>query len=312
MSRLAPFAAAVAAATLAAAFPASAGAPGWRSLAPLGVPRTEVAAGAVAGEIVVVGGFLADGTTTSRVDAYSPARNRWRRLRDLPVAVDHAAAASTGGRMYVAGGYGTDRRPLRTAFALVRGRWQRLPSMPEPRAAAAAAVVRRTLYVVGGVGPSGLARAAFAFDLERRRWRTIPGPTRREHLAGVGVGGRIYAIGGRTAGIDTNLAVLESYTPGARRWTRLPRVPGARGGTAAAAYGRSIVSVGGEEPGGTIASVYAYEVRARRWRRLPNLPTPRHGLGAVTLGSRLYAVAGGPRPGLFVSGANEMLELRGR
>ena len=312
MSRSGSLAVAVAAATFVAAFPAAAGAPGWRGVAPLPVPRTEVAASRVAGEIVVVGGFVADGSNTSRVDAYSPTRNRWRRLRNLPVAVDHAAAAASGGPMYVVGGYGTDRRPLRTAFALDRGRWRRLPAMPEPRAAAGAHAIGRTLYVVGGVGRSGLARSALALDLDRRRWRTIPGPTRREHLAVAALGGRLYALGGRTAGIDTNLALFESYRPGARGWTRLPRVPQARGGTAAAAYGRLIVSVGGEEPRGTIATVYAYDVRTRRWRRLPDLPTPRHGLGAVTYGSRLFAVAGGPRPGLFVSGANEVLELRGR
>jgi N-acetylneuraminic acid mutarotase len=299
----------VAAALAAAIFPAAAAAPGWRSAAALPVPRTEVAAARLGSEVAVVGGFLLDGSNTGRADAYVPARNRWRRLPDLPVSVDHAAAASGPGVVYVAGGYGSDRRPLRTAFAFQRGRWRRLPTMPLARAAAGAQVIGRTLYVVGGVGPAGLARAALAFDLDRRRWRTIPGPTRREHLAVAASGGRLYALGGRTAGLDTNLALLEAYTPGARAWTRLPRVPQARGGTAATAYAGSIVSIGGEEPQGTIASVYAYDTRRRRWSRLADLPTPRHGLGAVTLGGRIYAIAGGPVPGLTVSGANEVLDL---
>jgi hypothetical protein len=67
--------------------------------------------------------------------------------------------------------------------------------------------------------------------------------------------------------------------------------------------------VGGEEPGGTIASVYAYKVAAARWDRLPDLPTPRHGLGVVALRGRVYAVAGGPTPGLAVSGANESIAV---
>ncbi|NUT56592.1 MAG: hypothetical protein HOQ03_11515, partial [Thermoleophilia bacterium] len=69
----------------------------WQSHAPLPEPRTEVAAGVARGEIVVVGGFTADGGNSRRVDAYSIARNTWRRLPDLPLAVDHAAAASANG-----------------------------------------------------------------------------------------------------------------------------------------------------------------------------------------------------------------------
>jgi hypothetical protein len=66
-----------------------------------------------------------------------------------------------------------------------------------------------------------------------------------------------------------------------------------------------IVSVGGEAPPGTIASVYAYDLVRARWRRLPDLPTPRHGLAVATLGGRIYAVAGGRTPGLAVSDVNE-------
>jgi hypothetical protein len=47
------------------------------------------------------------------------------------------------------------------------------------------------------------------------------------------------------------------------------------------------------------------------WERLPDLPTPRHGLAVVAVGSRVYAIGGGPRPGLFVSGANESLDVAG-
>src|SRR5215218_4948951 len=144
-------------------------------------------------ELVVVGGFLADGRSSERVDAYSPATNRWRRLRDLPVAVNHAMAASDGRRLYVVGGYGAPTR----AFVLRQGRWRRLPNLPEPRAAAGAAIVGRTLYVVGGVGNGSLAERALAFDLVRRSWSRIPGPTRSEHLGATALGGRVYAVAGR-------------------------------------------------------------------------------------------------------------------
>ncbi len=149
--------------------------------------------------------------------------------------------------------------------------------MPSPSAAAGAAFSRGKLYVMGGVGPSGLARSALEYDPASRRWRTIPGPTPREHLAVTAARGRIFVVAGRTAGFDTNLDVVQAYSPATRRWTTLPPVPGRRGGTSATSTGRYVVSVGGEANEGTIKEVYALDLNTNRWRRLADLPdaTPR-------------------------------------
>jgi hypothetical protein len=285
----------------------------WVSATPLPQPRTEVGAAVLRGEILVVGGLTDNGAASARADAYSPASRRWRRLPDLPVAVHHPLVASGDGRVYVAGGYGGGLgagAKLRTVFAFDGVRWRARPRLPEPRAAGGAAVVGGRLYVVGGVGTTGLARRAFALDLRSGRWSVVPAPTPREHLAVASAGGRIYALGGRKAGYDTNLATFESWAPGEARWRRLPDLPGARGGTGAAVAAGRIVSIGGEEPAGTIGSVYAWNLAKGGWSRLPDLPTPRHGLGVVAIGLRVCAIAGGTSPGLTVSGANECLGLR--
>jgi N-acetylneuraminic acid mutarotase len=282
----------------------------WLAATPLPEPRTEVAAAPLRGEIVVVGGFLASGGNSRRVDAYRPANDTWRRLPDLPVSVDHAAAASWHGRVVVVGGYGADRRPLRAAFLWDGARWSRLPRPPDARAAAAAAATADgRVWVVGGRRTDGLATRMLVLDLKTLRWATEAGPQPREHLAAAALGGRVYAIGGRAAGYDTNVATTQSWDPRSRRWLRLPPVPHARGGTGAAAAAGRVVSAGGEEPAGTIADVYAFDPRSRAWTRLPDLPTPRHGLGVVALGGRVWVVAGGPSPGLTVSGAVESLPL---
>jgi N-acetylneuraminic acid mutarotase len=283
---------------------------GWRQAAPVPDPRSEVAAALVNGEIAVVGGFRQAGGNSRRVDAFSPGKNRWRRLPNLPLAVDHSTAAAYRGRLYVAGGYRSDRSPSREAFVFARGSWRRLPRMPSPRAAAGAAFSGGKLYVMGGVGPNGLARTALQYDPAKRRWRSIPGPTPREHLGVVAARGRVFVVAGRTAGFDTNLDVVEAYMPATGRWTKLPPVPGRRGGTAATATGRYVVSVGGEANEGTIKEVYALDLDRNRWRRLADLATPRHGLGVVYASGRVYAVAGGPTPGLSVSPANEFLTFR--
>ncbi len=287
----------------------------WGRGAPLPLARGEVTAAVADGQIFIVGGFTDDGRNSARVDAYSPGRDSWRQVPDLPVSVDHAMSAGYRGKLYVAGGYAADRSRLATLFSFSNGAWRRLPAMPEERAAAGAAIVRGKLYVVGGVtaGASGgraLARNALVYDIARRRWSSFPGPTAREHLGVAALGGRIYAVGGRLAGADTNLRLLESYAPGTRKWRRLKPVPARRGGTGAAGLGRWLVSVGGETPSVTIRAVYRYDVRRRRWSRLPDLPTPRHGLGVAAFGHKVYAIAGGTTPGLAVSSANESLSIR--
>ena len=93
----------------------------------------------------------------------------------------------------------------------------------------------------------------------RSTWSVAAGPTPREHLGVTALAGVVYAVGGRTSGLDTNLLHFESFRPGDRAWRRLQPVPDSRGGTGAAGAAGQIVSVGGEEPAGTIAEVLAYE-----------------------------------------------------
>jgi hypothetical protein len=283
----------------------------WETRAALPLPRTEVAAASVGSEIVVLGGFTIDRGASTRVDAYSPAQNSWRRLPDLPLGVHHAMAVGVGGRLYVLGGYTVAGLPLRTAFVFERGRWRALPRMPFARAAAGAALGGGKVVVAGGVttGATRLARNALSFDLRTKRWSVVPGPTPREHLGVTSLSGTVYAVGGRTSGLDTNLLHFESYRPGAKSWTRLPPVPDSRGGTGAAALLGHVVSAGGEEPAGTIAEVLAYRVAARRWIRLDDLATPRHGVGMAAVGGRVFVIGGGPEPGLTVSSANEALRI---
>ena len=102
---------------------------------------------------------------------------------------------------------------------------------------------------------------------------------------------------------------FESYRPEDRGWRRLQPVPDPRGGTGAAALAGQVVSVGGEEPGGTIAEVLAYRIEERRWVQLQDLPTPRHGVGVAAFGGQVFVIGGGPAPGLTVSSANETLRV---
>lgn len=266
--------------------------------------------------IYVIGGFEAGGRSTAQVERYDISRNRWRLVRPLPVAVNHAAAASYRGDLYVLGGY-TDQGAERGGsdgfyrFEPGRNRWARLPSAPTRRGALAVGVIGSRLFAAGGANSAdGALRRLEVYDFRNRRWSRGPDmAVAREHLAGAVGDGAFYALAGRAAG-QGNFAVVERFLPARRRWQRVPEMRKPRGGIAAARVGRRIVVVGGEEGAGTIREVEAYDPERRRWSRLPDMPTPRHGLGAVALGGRLFTIEGGPSPGLFVSNALEVLNVR--
>lgn len=295
---------------------AAAATPSWKRGAALPLARGEVAAAVAEGRIYIIGGFTSGGANSTSVQAFNPPTNTWAQEADLPLPVDHTMAAGYRGRVYVAGGYGPGRSSLTTLFAFTGDGWTRLAPMPEQRAAGGAAIVNGKLYVVGGTtsstigGPSTLAKTMLVYDIAADRWSTRRGPTPREHLGVTSLGGKIYAVAGRTAGFDTNMRVMEVFNPRTGRWSKLPRVPGRRGGTGAAGTGRWIVSVGGEATSGTIRTVFRYDVKRRRWSRLPNLPTARHGLGVAAVGRKVYVIGGGTSPGLSVSQANESLAVR--
>jgi non-specific serine/threonine protein kinase len=282
--------------------------PAWRVLAPAGEARTEVAGAAVSGRVAVVGGLTADGSPSARVDIYDTRRRRWIRLPDLPEARRSAMAASRGGRLYVVGGYGPGAGGTEAsdrAWVLFDRRWHPLPPLPEPRAAGGAAIVRNRLYVAGGTRAAGggaLATTSLYLDLRTLRWRFFRGVSpAREHLGVTALGGRIYAVGGRTAGSDTNLRTAEVYDPVVRMWSPLPDAPTPRGGGGAATADRLVVSVGGESADGAIAAVDAYDPREGRWRSLPRSPRPRHGAAIVGVGRTVHQALGAPGSGFTVS-----------
>ena len=282
----------------------------WQSAAPMPAPRSEVGATAYAGGIAIVAGYAEGCQSSRRVDLYLPSSSSWRRLPSLPVALNHSTAVTYRGRLYVAGGYGAMPGSLpRGVYVLDGKHWRPLRPLPDGRAAAASGVVKGKWYVVGGVGPGGHVKRMLVYDFRSGRWARAPGPTPRQHLGAVSAGGRIYVVGGRLGGADRNLDLFEAYDPNRARWTTLPPVPEARGGTGLAAVGSLLVSVGGETPTETLGKVFAYDIRGGTWRQLDDLAQPRHGLAVVGLGKRVYAVAGGATPGCSQSPANEYLDV---
>lgn len=278
--------------------------PSWRMLPAAGEARTGLAGAAVSGRIAVVGGLTADGAPSARADLYDPRRRRWIRLPDMPQAVDRAVLTARGGRLYVMGGYVKGDRGWEAsdrAWVLFDRRWHPLPDLPEPRAAAAAAIVRNRIYVVGGTrGPAAgaLAERSLFLDLRTLRWSSFAGVTpARKDLGATALGGRVYAVGGRTRGPQQNLATVEAYDPVARAWSPVADLPSRRAGGGVATADRQVVSAGGDGPSGVLGQVDGFDPATGEWRPLPRTPRPRTGMALVGAGRAVYQVGGAAEPG---------------
>lgn len=296
--------------------PAAPAAGAWRSLTPAPSQRTEVAAAAVGARVVVTGGYRADGATVSTVEILDTETGQWAEGPAVPLPVNHAMSVTVAGKVYVFGGNLSTNRPTDAAFVLdVPGEsdsWRRITPMPQPRAAATAVAIEKKVYVAGGIGPSGLAAEMLVYDTGTDRWATVAGPpTRREHLGGAGFGGVVYTVGGRVAGLDTNLDSFEAYDPRTGVWTMLPNLPTPRGGLAATATCAGLIVAIGGEGRATFNQAEAFDIGTVTWKALPPLPTPRHGLGVVAIRNTIYTLAGGPEPGLHVADTTEAIEAGG-
>jgi non-specific serine/threonine protein kinase len=278
-----------------------------------------VAGGVVDGKVILVGGFGATGPTQA-VDIYDLATRRWTQGPPLPVPVNHAMVATVGDTFYVVGGYigvtlGGAARPASVptdrVFAYRAGLWSELPPMPAPRAAGAATRVGRDIFVVGGASTAGLAEDTYAYDVDEGGWTTHPGlPTPREHLGAATSKGAVYAIGGRVAGVATNLASVDRFDPDSGKWTSATPLPRPRGGLAAVGiHSGRIIAVGGEAQDRAFGDVDVLDTRRMTWTSLPDMPTARHGLAVAFDRGILHTFAGGPEPNLSHSSAHESLDI---
>jgi hypothetical protein len=102
------------------------------------------------------------------------------------------------------------------------------------------------------------------------------------------------AIGGRSSGVETSTALVESWRPGQRGWRRLAPLPEPRSEVAAVSHGGRVIVLGGvtTEYRIVVSSVAALDPRDGRWERLPDLLKPRFAHSAVFLGHRLHVLAG--------------------
>ncbi|MDX6571057.1 MAG: hypothetical protein QOC86_213, partial [Gaiellales bacterium] len=164
----------------------------------------DAAAATLAGAVYVFGG--GDGTRQLdhilRIDRHT---GRAAAVGRLPAASSDSSAATIGATAYVVGGY-TGTHWLNTIVAVRPDGGSRVVAhLPVGLRYAAVAAAGTSLVVAGGSLPDGSAsRAVYRFDTGRRlvtRLASLPAAT--THAAAASLGGRVFIIGGRGAGLGS-------------------------------------------------------------------------------------------------------------
>jgi hypothetical protein len=207
----------------------------------------------------------------------------------LPVRLEESAAAAAGGNLYVIGGFDAAGNSLRSVWVFDGSHWRAGPPLPAGLDHTSAATLDDQVYVAGGHS-FGRDSARF-FRLDAGRWTELP---KMHHARGghalLAAAGRLYVIGGNTAGI-VNVPPAEVYDPASRAWSDLPALPAPRNHVAGFVSGAGVCVAGGRSPATTRVDCYDYTTSS--WVRLPNLPTPTSGAGATTVSNGSAVILGG-------------------
>jgi N-acetylneuraminic acid mutarotase len=283
--------------------------------------RSEALGAAVDGKLYVVGGYdtehdpdTDDPTSVTRLDVFDG--SRWTSGAPAPQALTHTPAVVDGRDLWLIGGFEGDSPGGSVAntwrYETDNDRWLPGPPLPEPRGAGGAAIVGRTIHYFGGANrPADSERLTdrrdhWALDLSKpspawERRRDMPNP--RNHLAGVGLGGLVYAIGGQE-GADQqngNVGDVDRYDPASDTWTSMAELQPARGHINAAVFtaNGTIWVVGGTQSnpdirGGepsTAVSVFD-PLAGGQWQPQPALPEGRKNPVVGHLGDRIAVSTG--------------------
>jgi N-acetylneuraminic acid mutarotase/actin-like ATPase involved in cell morphogenesis len=276
----------------------------WHRVENLTQGVQQAPAAVVDGQICVVGGLTSLTGSTTSVQCLDPVIGQWKKLTDLPRPLNHAMAVTYREKLTVLGGFvpqGSEATAGVSDMVLQydrdTGRWRELPRLRQRRAAGAAVVIRNRIIVSGGRAldqDNQLTLIRTTEEFDGIRWRDVaPMPTPRDHLAAATDGRYAYFVGGRDLYANRNSDALERYDPADGTWTRLPRMPEARGGLGAAMARGILVTSGGEESNRADKEAQGYDTTLGAWFTLHNLDRPRHGAAMAAINDRTVYVIGG-------------------
>jgi N-acetylneuraminic acid mutarotase len=296
----------------------------WVQGAPFPEASEEVLGATAGGKLYVFAGLAPGWKPKAMVFEFDPASNQWAKKRPMRLPSHHVAFATLNNKIYAFGGFTSPEsgppawNPINNAWEYdpATDEWKELAPMPTRRGAAAAGVANGKIYVTGGANslsgvtengihparPHNVVQVVEEYDPAANTWKTVrPLLLARNHHVAVGVGDKIYVIGGRVgsafiSGTSNNVDLVEMYDPAANLWMPRTRMPTARSAIGAGVYNNQILVAGGEGQDQRLLAAFkaveAYDPVLNRWQILPSMPHPRHGLAVGAIGNRLYTVSG--------------------
>jgi N-acetylneuraminic acid mutarotase len=290
----------------------------WRALAPLPIPRTEMAwAAEYKGRMHLVGGYAEQRVDKPYHHAFDARSNSWETLAELPRGANHVGVATHGERLYAFGGFlEQNRTPHDGVYAYDGKAWATLKRLPEACGAISCVAVGEVIHLIGGAIGSDNRRSIdwhLVYDPKTDKYsRRQPMPLARDHTGIVAVNGLIHIIGGRVDSFHTNSNLHHTYDPRTDDWTFQTPIPTARSGHGAVWHKGRIFCMGGEGTNRVYGQMESYDPATKRWESHAPMLTPRHGMGAVVIGDDILVAGGGPQMGGGVKSAiNEAFSLEG-
>ncbi|MBA3470763.1 MAG: hypothetical protein H0T53_14090, partial [Herpetosiphonaceae bacterium] len=284
----------------------------WKTVQPAPLARFEAQGAVVNNKLYVIGGFYnSQIQATKSVDVYDLDSNTWQRIADIPEAITHAPVVVDGSTIYVLGGYVGDNPGGSTNHVwklnTSTNTWSAGPNLPAGRGGAGAAMVGRKIYFYGGATRTAgqfndTDRADhYVLNLDTGVWTTAAAlPNPRNHLGGVALNGKVYALGGQHNRDEKsgNQTQVDVYDPASNTWSRAADLPHGRGHITSSVFtvnGR-IMLVGGTLNGGDngLASddVLLYDPASNVWLDLPPIPGIRKTPVASISGNTLVVSTG--------------------
>ncbi len=223
-------------------------------------------------------------------------------------------AAGRGGAGGAAGGGAAGSPDGGTTPSPAPGQYGRRANLLASNSEFAAGEVNGRIYVVGGYpsSPSATVATVLVYTIATDTWAMGPNhPIPVHHPVVVGVGGKLYSLGGQTTGADTNRVFELDPAVGANgTWRELAMMPTARGAGAAAVVGDKIYVVAGRP--GAMNKFEAYDISDNAWTTLAPLPSTyadRNHIAATAIGGKIYVAGGRYGGGGFGSPRTASLDI---
>lgn len=263
----------------------------WSSGAPMPTAVWCPMVGVLEGQIYVVGGVNAAGTTIAETQIYDPATNTWNIGKPLPKPTCGGVAAVVGNVLYVIGGCCYSKAVW--AYDPSTEKWSAKAAMLTARTDMGAAVLNGIIYVIGGnTRTQSRSGVVESYNPTTNKWSKQDPLLVGKSEPSVGlVGTKIVATDGYAATGETG--DNEDYNATTNAWTSLnsdpiPRNAACGGGIGAAMY----VAGGYPGSGPALSSNESFSPSKNTWKSLAPMLQAALFAGSAVYKGQLYCIGG--------------------